>query len=258
MSTIIRSLRTQTAIIAIMLVGLLILSGFTWTQYNVIQKQSATLETKNAEIESLNKRIRELSIFEELANQSRPPDLYGAGNGVQIVKSYPMEFNYKYPDTYDPFRSIITLYVPKNGSVVNLNLFTNSLTRFPVKLVLQRGNAWINQTWVRLGTSAELYGVNSTTVYWQSPVIWSSNFTESGMYYTPQLGEGWYTLCMFEPILCYTNSGTPYGLACIPPIVHDHIFRERSKVDSLRVTIYVSVLNDGVQSFFAASCDWYM
>jgi hypothetical protein len=258
LSAIIRSSRTQTVIITIMLVGLLILSGFTWTQYNDLKKQSTALETKNAEIESLNQRIRELSIFEKLVNLSRPPDLYRIVEGVQIVKSYPMEFNYNYPDTYDPFRSIITLYVPKNGSVVSLNLFISLFTRFPVKLMLQRGNAWINQTWVRLGTSAELYGVNSTNVYWQSPVIWSSNFTESGLYYTPQLGEGWYTLCMFEPILCYTNINTPYGLACIPPIVHDYIFRERSKVDSLRVTIHVSVLNEGVQGFFAASCDWYM
>ena len=257
MSTIIRSSRPQAAIIAIMLIGLLVLSGFTWTIYNDYQNQKRALETKDAEIESLNQRVRELSVFEELVNLSRPPDM-GIVEGVQVVKSYQMEFNYKYPDTYDPFRSIITLYVPKNGSVVSLNLFINSLDRFPVKLVLQRGNAWINQTWVRLGTSAELYGVNSTTVYWQSPVIWSSNFTESGLYYTPQLSRGWYTLCMFEPILCYTNSNTPYGLVCIPPIVHDYIFRDRSRVDSLRVTIYVSVLNDGVQSFFAASCDWYM
>jgi len=240
-----------------LIVGLLVLSGFTWTQYNDLKNQITALETKNAEIESLNQRIKELSIYEELANLSRPPDTDGIVEGVQVVKSYPMEFNYNYPDTYDPFRSIITLYIPKNDSVASLNLIINSFDTFPVKLVLQKGNAWINQTWVRLGTSAELYGVNSSNVYWQSPVIWSSNFTESGLYYTPQLSRGWYTLSMFEPILCYTNSNTPYGQATIPPIVHDYIFRERSKIDRLRVIIYITVLSYGVQGFFAASCDWY-
>jgi type II secretory pathway component PulJ len=44
-----------------MLVGILILSGFTWTLYNDNQNQSKALEKKNAEIETLNQRIRELS-----------------------------------------------------------------------------------------------------------------------------------------------------------------------------------------------------
>jgi hypothetical protein len=214
LSAIIRSSRTQTVIITIMLVGLLILSGFTWTLYNDLQNQSKAMETKNAEIETLNQRISTLSILEKLANLTKPAQPRGESSGTQMVKSYPMEFDYNYPD-YDTTRTIITLYVPNNGSTVNLNLFVDqfvSPNRYPVNITLQKGDAWINQTWVKVKTYIIVDNLNETitSVVWQAPVIWSLNTTESALYNTPQLCEGWYTLSMFGPVQRVTSTWVPF------------------------------------------------
>jgi hypothetical protein len=254
----IRSSRTQTTIITVILVGILVISGFTWTLYDKLQNQSRALETKNAEIETLNQRIKELSILEELANVSKPPDysvsLYSSG--VQIVSSYPMIFNYNYPDTYDDGRSIIVFYVPLNGSIASIDLFIDSISRYPPKLTLQRGNAWINQTWVKLGTTGQVYP-NSTTAWeiWQAPVIWSMNVTESGLYNSPQVSSGWYTLSMFGPVSFRRIENQLYASAVLPHLIHT--LHDVAKIDSYRVNITVTVLNDGVQGFFAASSDWF-
>lgn len=115
MSTIIRSSRTQTTIITVILVGILILSGFTWTLYNDNQNQSKALEKKNAEIETLNQRIRELSLLEKLANLTKPAQPRGESSGTQMGKSTRAR-------DYNPIGTIITLYVPKNGSITSLAL----------------------------------------------------------------------------------------------------------------------------------------
>jgi len=63
------------------------------------QDQSKALETKNAEIETLNQRISTLSLLEKNSptNQTRQPR--GESSGTQMVKSYPMEVRLQLPLT---------------------------------------------------------------------------------------------------------------------------------------------------------------
>ncbi len=192
-STSLQTSHTQTNVITVMLVILLIVSGFTWIQYNDLQSKTTALKTQDAAIESLNQRVLELSVFEKLVNLIKSPD-YSPGlyhSGVQLVSSYPMYFEYNYPN-YDDSKTIMVFYTPTNGSNVSIDLFIDSVSRFPMKLTLQRGDAWKNQSWVRIGTVNEVYHTNYTDsgVVWQAPVIWSSNVSETGIYHTSQLESG--------------------------------------------------------------------
>jgi hypothetical protein len=241
-----------------LIVVLLILSGFTWTLYNDNQNQNIALEAKNADIESLNQRIRKLSLLEKLANLTKPAQPRGESSGTQMVKSYPMEFDYFYPD-YNIIGTIIKLYIPINSSIASLDLLIDQFTspeRYPVNITLQKGNAWKNQTWVKVKTYTIVDDLNETitSVVWQAPVIWSLNTTESGVYNTPQLSEGWYTLSMFGPVQRVTSTRIPFGQTSTPcPYCYLH---DVNKIDSYRVIIVVTVLSNGVQDFFAVSCDW--
>lgn len=252
MSTITRSPRTQTAIIGILLVGLLILSGFTWTLYDNLQNRGTALETKNAEIESLNQRISELSLLEELANVSKPPTHYSSG--VEIVSSFPMKFDYNYPDTYQDKQSIIVLYIPLDGSIVSIDLLIDSISRYPSELTLQKGDAFRNQTWVKIRTTSATWdNATSSWEFWQAPVIWSMNVTESGLYYSPKLSGGWYTLSMIGPVIIRVENHLYTG-----PIIRDlkHVLHFDAKIDSYLVLVTVTVRSEGVPGFFAASRDW--
>ncbi len=122
---------------------------------------------------------------------------------------------------------------------------------------MQKGDAWINQTWVKVRTYTIVDNLNETitSVVWQAPVIWSLNTTESGVYNTPQLSEGWYTLSMFGPVQRITSTWIPFGQTSTPHPIH--ALHDVAKIDSYRVIIVVTVLSDGVQGFFVASSDWF-
>jgi len=241
-----------------MLVILLVVSGFTWIIYYDLQSRDAELKTKDAEIEALNQRVLDLSTFEKLINlivsPSYSPGLYRSG--VQLVSSYPMYFEYNYPDTYDDTKTISVFYIPGNSSFVSIDLFIDSVAKYPLDLTLQKGNAWSNESWVRVGTVNELYHTNhSSGVVWQAPVVWSSNVSETGVYHTSQLVSGWYTLSMFGPVVAtkYPESSA----AQIGPPMSYYYLHEMAKIDSYRVLVTVTVPNEGLRGLFAASSDWF-
>ena len=258
MSTSTHQPNTHTTIITVMLVVLLIVSGFTWIQYNDLQSKNTALKTKDIEIESLNQRILELSVFEKLVNLLKPPS-YSPGlytSGVQLVSSYPMYFNYNYPDTYDDTKTIIVLYIPRNNSTVSIDLFIDSVSKYSLNLTLQRGDAWKNESWVRVGTVNEIYHTNhSSGVIWQAPIVWSSNVTETGIYHTSQLESGWYTLSMFGPV--YAEKYVESSAAQVGVPISYYYLHESAKIDSYRVLITVTVPDEELNGFFLASSDWY-
>jgi hypothetical protein len=241
-----------------MLILLLIVSGFTWIQYNDLQNKNTSLKTKDAEIESLNQRVLQLSTFENLINLLKPPsNNYGSyRSGVQLVSSYPMFFNYNYPDTYDDSKTITVLYIPGNGSTVSIDLFIDSVAKYPMNLTLQRGNAWRNETWEKTGSTSMVWdNVTWSWEFWQAPVVWSSNVTETGIYHTSPLESGWYTLSMFGPLKATKEVGNSAAQVGTP--ISYFYLHESAKIDSYRVLVTVTVPNESLRGFFLASSDWY-
>ncbi len=151
----------------------------------------------------------------------------------------------------------MVFYTPTNGSRLSIDLFIDSVSRYPMKLTIQRGDAWKNQTWVRIGTVNDVYPTNYTDsgVVWQAPVVWSSNVTETGIYHTSQLESGWYTLSMFGPLYAIKSDFSAAGQVVTPYIIYD--LHDVAKIDSYRVLITVTVPNESVRGFFAASSDWF-
>lgn len=242
-------------VIAILIIGIASLSGLSFLLYDNYMANEKAL---NDEISSLNGRITELSLFESLINMSKPPQPLYAGNGVQVVSSYPIEFDY-FPGNYMNLNTIITLYVPLNSSTIGLDIVVDPFSssyKLPLNVTLQKGNAWINQTWVKVKTKTIIdnRNITVTSVRWQSPVIWSMNTTESGIYHTPQLSEGWYTLSMFGPVF-QTTSNFLSGPQTSTP--YPRYYLERVGITSYRVIMTVTVLNDKARGFFAMSSDWF-
>ena len=167
-----------------------------------------------------------------------------------------MYFNYNYPDTYDDSKTIIVLYIPGNSSTVSIDLFIDSVGRYPMNLTLQRGNAWRNETWEMTGSSSMVWdNVTLSWEFWQAPVVWSSNVTETGIYHTSQLESGWYTLSMFGPVKATKYVGSQ--LLRLVHLSHIIIFTKVPRIDSYRVLITVTVPNESLSGFFLASSDWY-
>jgi DNA-binding transcriptional ArsR family regulator len=108
-------------------------------------------------------------------------------------KQIPWEDNYYPPYFYS------VIYSP----VDNLKLQLQPGKYFPMNgfsypLTIQRGNAWFNESAVKIiRTYKEL---NITEVTWQSSIIWQMNITDSTAMEVILPSKGWYTICMTGPI----------------------------------------------------------
>jgi hypothetical protein len=159
--------------------------------------QSAELNQKNIALDAANNKLVKLSILGELSNITTSTQLTG---GVQIVNKFPMTYTYlnqsegNHPHIFG--ESYIMIYVPVEGSVVDLNLFVEPVNLYELDLTLQRGNAWRNETWVRQDVPG-FEGIST----WLSPIVWEVKTMGNGVYETTPLSKGWYTLSFFGPIV---------------------------------------------------------
>lgn len=239
----------QAAGVVLLAAMILSLMALNYSLYNSIQSQGSALTQMTAEFETLKNRLNELAPLGELANVTKPPTV--------IVPAYTVTFNYNRDFIHDDRNSIIVFYVSVEGSTARLELFVDSLSKYELDLTLQEGNAWRNETWVKLGTVNQVYNLNLNTtkgsrIVWQSPILWSLKVTDTGVYETPPMSKGWHTLSMFGPIT-HLDDGQFYRY----PFFYGASDAPHSvvKLDSYKVDILVTVQKDGEPIFFAATND---
>jgi hypothetical protein len=100
----------------------------------------------------------------------------------------------------DDGTSIIAFYVPVDGSVIHLELTNSPYNAFEFELVAQRGIAWQNETWVKIGTIKSVFNVtrpDDSEFVWESPIVWSLKTMGNGVFESSPLSKGWYTFSLF-------------------------------------------------------------
>jgi hypothetical protein len=109
---------------------------------------------------------------------------------------------------------------------------------------IARAHVAQGRPWVKVKTYTIVVNLKETikSVVWQAPVIFSLNTTESGVYNTLQLSEGWYTLNIFGPFQRFTSTWIPFGQMSTP--CSYCYFHDVNKIDSYRVIVTVTMLSD--------------
>jgi len=211
--------RNQRYIIVGLLAAFVIVSGLFWTTY----LEAAGLRSLSGQQEVLIEALREE--YEPIASLSELMDtrsfthfsrgLYAVSGwtlsyGHDTFKEFPYEENHYPPYFHAAF------YAPGD----NLTLYLQPGKQFPMgefsyPLTLQQGNAWMNESAVRVEQTYP--DLNITEVMWQSPIIWRMNVTETTQLEVPLPSKGWYTICMTGPIRKTRGGATRYkgGLSSV-------------------------------------------
>jgi len=212
--------------------------------------QTAELNQKNIALDAANNKLVKLSVLGELSNITSSSKLTGL---VQIVNKFPMTYFFlnqtegNHPQISG--ESYILIYVPVEGSVVDLNLFVEPVNLCELDLTLQTGNAWKNETWVRQDVSG-FEGIST----WVSPIVWEVKTMGNGVYETTPLSKGWYTLSFFGPIVygeARNNTTIPYYKT--PLFTHPTYVGP--PIDGYSVFAKVEVNKDGKLTFFNVSTE---
>ncbi|MCJ7731227.1 hypothetical protein MUP51_02815, partial [Candidatus Bathyarchaeota archaeon] len=118
--------------------------------------------------------------------------------------SYSHDLSKEFPDRYSHHQYSI-FYSPLDNTTLHI-VSGKLLPRgdFPFPLTLQKGNAVLNESSVRI----ENYHMETNTTYvqWQSPIVWQMNITGTESIDIVLDEAGWYTLSMTGPIR-RTSSG---------------------------------------------------
>jgi DNA-binding transcriptional ArsR family regulator len=208
------STRNQRYIIVGLLAALVLVFGLFWNTYleaaglrSLSGQQEALIEALREEYEPFTS-LYELMDMRSFTHFSR--GIYAVSGWTlsykhDTFKESPFEKNYYPPYFYAAF------YAP----VDNLTLYLQPGRQFPMgefsyPLTLQQGNAWMNESAVRVEQTYP--DLNITEVMWQSPIIWGMNVTETAQLEVPLPSEGWYTICMTGPIRKTRDGGTRYKM----------------------------------------------
>jgi hypothetical protein len=263
-----KTIRLLAVLTLVLFIGVASLSGLYISLNNSYQNQSNALSQKNNELEAATQQLRNLSVFGELANVSEPATW--STSGTQIVKGFPMSCTYweqggNYT-TLDEASSVIVFYNPTDGAITHLELAVDPVNVNSLELTLQRGNAWRNESWVKVGTVGEYFNLTNPSnptineTVWQAPILWSLKTSGNGAYESPTLTRGWYTFSLFGPVIVQgpfiSSSG---GLSYIhyPSFIYAHNDPDNpaSHLHSYKVIGDFTLRDDGKLAFFAASTD---
>jgi hypothetical protein len=211
--------------------------------------QNTELNQKKLALNVANNKLEKLSVLGELSNITTSAILTG---GVQIVNKYAITFYYLNQSVSGEGKTygtgpVLLVYVPVEGSVVDLNVFVNPIDLYELDLTLQRGNALKNETLVEYDIT---YPDGSHA--WASPIVWELKTAKNGVYETPSLGKGWYTFSIFGPVVHANNTKL---LQRYPSFEPASPFFSGPRITFLDVFVKLEVKKDGVLTFFNVSTE---
>jgi len=239
-------------VLLILAIAIASLSAFSIYQLDQLNKQGNLLSQKILELNTTTAKLQSLSSIVDLTNKIKPATAFSSG--TQIFSSYVMTWNYeKLTDliSHDSGKSPVLIYIPVDGASVHFELIAEPAESYDLRLTMQRGIAWSNDTWVRQGTVNEVFNttnpvIGSEDVY-MAPIVWSLKTHENGALETPALGKGWYTIHLFGPIR-YLSSGHSVGSQSMIGL--------STTLTKYRVYLTVDVLKNGIPILIAATSDF--
>lgn len=197
---------------AILLVGLIIVSGLYIDLLSKFRDQGKRIEELMNEYEDLSESYSKFVGLEDLINISVKQPYTRLAQGFSIVSGFSLEYwhDWAYPSPIRTWRrNFIVFYAPMNGLRLSMHLYAEcSEEGALIPLTLQRGNAFHNESGVLVDERIDPDGHREEV--WQSPVIWTINATGNEAHETALPSEGWYTLCMTGPIKRTRTDGTTH------------------------------------------------
>jgi DNA-binding transcriptional ArsR family regulator len=204
--------RNQRYIIVGLVAALVIVSGLYGTTYFEAAGLRSLGRQQEVLVEALREEYEPFASLSELID-TRPFTHFSRGlyavSGWTLSYGHDTSKEFSHEENYYPPYFYAAFYAP----VDNLTLYLQPGKYFPMgefsyPLTLQRGNAWMNESAVRVEQTYP--DLNITEVMWQSPVIWRMNVTDTTQLEVPLPSEGWYTLCMTGPIRKTRAGATRY------------------------------------------------
>jgi len=183
------------SLILCLLIGLIFVLGFYINLYHRFEVQKRVIQSQQEEIRTLRDRLDQLAPLLELVNISmrNPPSHFD--RGIIIVSGYSVEYwSIKTDHGVESNRDFfVVFYAPEDNLTLRISLFFWPREGLEIPLTLQEGNAFHNESGIRVGRRGNI-------TIWQSPIIWSMNTSSVGSYETTLPYKGWYTLCITGPI----------------------------------------------------------
>ena len=198
-------------VISILLLVLIASIGYTVIKLNNLE---ATVTEQTEIIAQLEEKIEP---YEKLYNLLKDRPYTSFVYGLEIVSgstiSYSHDLTQELPERYS-YNQYSIFYSPTENAT--LHIVSGKLLPkgdFPFPLTLQRGNAVLNESSIRIETYRE--ETNTTYVRWQSPIIWQRNVTGEESLDIVLDEVGWYTLSMTGPISRTSSGATSYTFALV-------------------------------------------
>jgi DNA-binding transcriptional ArsR family regulator len=239
-----------TALLLVLVIAVASVSGLYTLLYKDYRNQTSILAERNVELDTANAKLTNLSSLAELANVSLTPPT-DFPSGIQIVKLTKLDWTYQKITesiSFDDGTGLIVFYVPIDGSVIHLELTNSPYNGYEFEPTAQRGIAWRNETWVKIGTVKSVFNVtrpDDSEFVWESPVVWSLKTMGNGVFESSPLGRGWYTFNLFGAFT-FLQSGYMIG----QPLFGNHY---QFSGDSFRADATFRLLSGGKSIFFAAA-----
>lgn len=222
--------RTQRYLIVCLLAALVIASSLLVVTHLETSGLRSLSGQQEAVIEALHMEYEPMTRLSGLMD-TRPFTHFS--DGLYAVSGWTLSYEHDtsrerpYEENHYPPYFYAVVYAP----VDNLTLYLQPGKQFPMgefsyPLTLQQGNAWMNESAVRVELTYP--GLNVTDVKWQSPIIWQMNVTDTAQLEVPLPSEGWYTLCMTGPIRKSRGGATTlrFGLSSVvngTRVVAEHV-----------------------------------
>ncbi len=197
------------ALSAILLVGLVVVSGLYVDLSGRFREQEKRVEALMDECEAISESYGKFAGMEDLVDILVEQPYTRFAQGYSIVSGFSLEYwhDWAYEAPIRTWRrQFIVFYAPVDGLRLSLHLYAVcSEEGALIPLTLQRGNAFHNESGVFV--EERVYPDGSREEAWQSPVIWTINATGNEAHEAALPSEGWYTLCMTGPISKLSGGG---------------------------------------------------